>query len=370
MKSISLSVLDIIVVISLVLLALPATTLAQEPLPPRPDDPENQLPPRPEPEPVEQPGVQGNGQSSSHDDEDHDYAPLGSHVALLVDSAQVGLWAVVQWQDGAGNWHDVEGWQGELEDGAQDWWVASRDFGAGPFRWVVYQDQGKSTVLAESQAFELPSGPDESVRVSLSPVAPNPTATPEPPSLPAPASSPALRATVGATQVDLTVSPEVVQPGQVVTVTWKLVFSNLTSETLRGVTVRDPLPGGLNYVSSRSTQGNVGLTGDTVVANLGDVAPGGRVEILIDTTVSGDAVPGSTYTNQATASTTKGSPVTSTTATVTVGGMAIMPETGGLLESPATHVVVSSLIALGLAVYLQRRRSRKVCVVPVREGRL
>jgi hypothetical protein len=139
--------------ISLLLLAWPMSTLAQEPLPPRPDDAGASLPPRPEPEPARQAG------DSSSDS--GDYAPLGGHITLGAGAVQAGDWAGVQWQDGAGGWHDVGGWQARLENGSQDWWVDARDFGTGPFRWLVYQDAGKSVVVAESDPFNLPSGPDE-----------------------------------------------------------------------------------------------------------------------------------------------------------------------------------------------------------------
>ncbi|MDX1521426.1 MAG: hypothetical protein R3264_07350, partial [Anaerolineae bacterium] len=34
---------------------------------------------------------------------------VGAYIVLQTDR---GAWAVVQWQDSAGNWHDVEGWRG------------------------------------------------------------------------------------------------------------------------------------------------------------------------------------------------------------------------------------------------------------------
>lgn len=71
------------------------------------------------------------------------------------------MWTVVQWQDGVGNWHDVEGWQGTLDTfgggmGRKTWWVAEGDLGAGPFRWMVYHGRG-GELLAYSEPFYLPS---------------------------------------------------------------------------------------------------------------------------------------------------------------------------------------------------------------------
>ena len=45
--------------------------------------------------------------------------PLVGFIDLHVDPAQTGLWAVVQWQDAVGDWHDVEGWRGALDSGYQ-----------------------------------------------------------------------------------------------------------------------------------------------------------------------------------------------------------------------------------------------------------
>jgi hypothetical protein len=103
------------------------------------------LPPRDTPAPTPQPKK----------DRDSDQ-PVGAHLELQVQPSQPGLWAVVQWQDSAGNWHDVEGWQGRLNSsGWQQWWVAAKDFGTGPFRWVIKREL-TSPPLAASSSFSLP----------------------------------------------------------------------------------------------------------------------------------------------------------------------------------------------------------------------
>ncbi len=71
------------------------------------------------------------------------------------------LWTVMQWQDGTGAWHDVEGWQGPPEvapeGGVHKHWVVSPDdLGKGPFRWVVLRGRG-GEMLAASQPFRLPA---------------------------------------------------------------------------------------------------------------------------------------------------------------------------------------------------------------------
>ncbi len=86
---------------------------------------------------------------------------------------------VVQWQDDTGSWHDVEGWQGPLAlivpgpantmVGLKAWGVAAKDFGTGPFRWLVYADNSRAERLATSEDFTLPShsGHRRTVEVTL-----------------------------------------------------------------------------------------------------------------------------------------------------------------------------------------------------------
>jgi len=95
-----------------------------------------------------------------------------SRIQLIVSPARAGLWTVVQWQDTFGNWHDVEGWRGTLDDvvgsqGEQVWWVAQADRGAGPFRWLVY-DRLAGSLLAKSEPFDLPQTSGQTVRVQVS----------------------------------------------------------------------------------------------------------------------------------------------------------------------------------------------------------
>lgn len=65
-------------------------------------------------------------------------------------------WTVVQWQDAQGEWHDVTGWQGELEaDHTKTWWVGEENLGRGPFRWLVMNE---AALAGSSEAFYLPTG--------------------------------------------------------------------------------------------------------------------------------------------------------------------------------------------------------------------
>lgn len=97
---------------------------------------------------------------------------IGGFIELDIRTAQVRpLWTIVQWQDGQGNWHDVEGWQGTPGEGNRvAWWVSPDNLGQGPFRWAAYQDYGGS-LLALSEPFHLPYRAGEVVRTELSIVA-------------------------------------------------------------------------------------------------------------------------------------------------------------------------------------------------------
>lgn len=76
------------------------------------------------------------------------------------------LLTVVQWQDEDGVWHDVEGWRGGFHRfdvdadgsavGITTWWLAEKDFGAGPFRWIVYRDADRAQRLVTGESFTLP----------------------------------------------------------------------------------------------------------------------------------------------------------------------------------------------------------------------
>ena len=114
------------------------------------------LPPRP---PVPGP---------SPSDEDRQEEPIGATIELQSSWRGADGWAVVQWQDNAGGWHDVEGWRGHLDaGGGQRWWVAAKDFGAGSFRWVVSQEPG-SEQLTASDPFILPDAANQTLQIAAS----------------------------------------------------------------------------------------------------------------------------------------------------------------------------------------------------------
>lgn len=102
-----------------------------------------------------------------NNDDDHDggSSPLLAFIELHAPAAAAGSWSVVQWQDSAGNWHDVEGWRGLLESGYQRWTVEAKDFNTGLFRWQVRQGGPDGPVLDTSEPFNLPAGAYELVSV-------------------------------------------------------------------------------------------------------------------------------------------------------------------------------------------------------------
>jgi len=113
------------------------------------------LPPRPTPAPTVAPELDS---SPSYD----------ASIQLRVASAPTGAWTIVQWQDAAGGWHNVEGWQGMLDEGGQKvWWVARGDMGKGPFRWALYERPG-GQALAYSSPFNLPSVSGLTLQVAVS----------------------------------------------------------------------------------------------------------------------------------------------------------------------------------------------------------
>lgn len=77
-------------------------------------------------------------------------------IILNVRIDEKNLWSVVQWQDQQGNWIDVEGWRGQLSNKKTIWWVEQKDWGAGPFRWVVYTKSSQEP-LGTSEIFNLPN---------------------------------------------------------------------------------------------------------------------------------------------------------------------------------------------------------------------
>jgi hypothetical protein len=146
--SLALIVSVVITLLLVVLLILPIQ-VAQAKLPPRPT-------------PKEESGFDASG------------APIELRVRFSqVEQARrwQELWTVVQWQDTSGNWHDVEGWKGTLDEmvngeGRKVWWVFRADLGKGPFRWAVYR-RPSGGLLAQTEVFSLPSADGQAVWITV-----------------------------------------------------------------------------------------------------------------------------------------------------------------------------------------------------------
>lgn len=78
----------------------------------------------------------------------------GAATGQIQVQTNPGANTVVQWQDGTGNWHDVDGWRTQSASGTVTWAVEEKDFGAGPFRWISYAHNGR--IIAASHSFNLP----------------------------------------------------------------------------------------------------------------------------------------------------------------------------------------------------------------------
>ena len=155
MQTISRSALILIGFLAIAILYISLPISAEAALPPRPT-----LMPMPAPAatptPVAQPAL----------------TPAQETLLLYLSAgpAYDGAWTVVQWQGGDGVWHDVEGWRVHMRGGQVYWRVAEKDFGTGPFRWVVYDKEG-GRLLAMSASFTLPTSDSQTVTVQVSPVA-------------------------------------------------------------------------------------------------------------------------------------------------------------------------------------------------------
>lgn len=113
-------------------------------------------------------------------------SPVGGFIRLQVAFPRSWSWTAhpwqmshtqVQWRTDEDDWVNVAGWHGALDtvevgsdgsvSGTKTWWVAPRDFSAGPFRWLVTAADNHST-LAASEPFTLPVRNSSTVNVIVS----------------------------------------------------------------------------------------------------------------------------------------------------------------------------------------------------------
>ncbi len=97
----------------------------------------------------------------------------GATIVLTVVNPPAGAWTAVQWGNADSTlWHNVDNWVVPLtldQKGQMRWRVDPKDFGTGPFRWVIYdKDPAQGGIIVRvSQAFNFPTRENESVSVSI-----------------------------------------------------------------------------------------------------------------------------------------------------------------------------------------------------------
>jgi hypothetical protein len=97
-----------------------------------------------------------------------------SNIAIYVPNAPSTAWVGIQWLDSTGVWHDVPGWQGNLDMTSnsatpfKQWTVFHSQLGKGPFHWVIYT-QKDGSIMGVSPNFNLPHNGGELLSTFVSP---------------------------------------------------------------------------------------------------------------------------------------------------------------------------------------------------------
>lgn len=97
----------------------------------------------------------------------------GAKIVLHLP-AEAYTWTLVQWQDAAGRWHNVDGWRGyptwdeQNQKWVVEWWIARENFSEGPFRWIGTADETQQRRLFTTATFILPEQTGQIVYVAHS----------------------------------------------------------------------------------------------------------------------------------------------------------------------------------------------------------
>lgn len=190
-----------------------------------------------------------------------------------------------------------------------------------------------------------PDRPRPTATPTLTPVPPSPTPQ-------APGGPPADPA------ISKSVSPGTARVGD--SVEYTIVVTNLGGALAQGVTVNDSLPGFLRPTGVSTSKGEASLSGQSVSVNIGDLAPGETVTIVVSATVIAEATPPNNRNLAVVSSTTPDGNPDNNEASVpldTIGIPVTLPGTGddgrGLL--PVAALLCG--LALVAASLLVRRRS-------------
>jgi hypothetical protein len=90
---------------------------------------------------------------------------FGAVIELRLPTTSLNYFTIVQWQSANQVWHDVDTWQGNLDDfltnstpttAYKRWWVYPADYGKQNFRWQVF-NKPNGKLLAASATFDLPT---------------------------------------------------------------------------------------------------------------------------------------------------------------------------------------------------------------------
>ncbi len=84
-----------------------------------------------------------------------------ARITMQIANVSPTIFVGVQYQDAAGVWQNVEGWQtgvtiNDYGVAVVQWGVAAANFGQGPMRWVVYSANG-GAIIGVSPSFDLPT---------------------------------------------------------------------------------------------------------------------------------------------------------------------------------------------------------------------
>lgn len=89
-----------------------------------------------------------------------DPAPIsptsGAYIRLEIMPEGLVYWTEIEWQDGLGDWHKVDGWRGSTTNDQIQWFVGSELLGSGPFRWLVFSEENEM-LLGVTNQFCMPS---------------------------------------------------------------------------------------------------------------------------------------------------------------------------------------------------------------------
>ena len=187
------------------------------------------------------------------------------------------------------------------------------------------------------------------------------THTPRPPSTPQPKPKPGPTATSAPVLYDPVITKLVdVDHAQVGdSVHYTLVITNPNPVAIDNVVIVDPLPDVLDYLSATTPQGTVSASGNTLTFNIGTLAAGQVIQIVIHARVNSKGQPPNAFINIGHLTWDDGRHVDSNPVSVTIVP-ANLPGTGqgpglrDVLGAAAAGLIALGLLGLGLGLVAHR----------------